>query len=102
MLPRFALVAWPRPIYVEAMKRPPWKVALIAFGVTIVVGLVVGLIATNVVNPGGDAFERGQRFGTGLGYFAVFVAVVAFLIARRRERRAAQAARDEAERRPPI
>ena len=47
------------------LPRSPLRVAMIAGGLTLLVGLVVGLVAIMFVNPGGDNYKRGQLLGQG-------------------------------------
>src|SRR3954467_7900827 len=66
------------------MKWSPLKAALVTFGSLLAVGLVIGVVVGARVE--GDAFERGRRFGQGLGMFATLSAVVAYLIQKQRVR----------------
>ena len=68
--------------------RPPWRVALIAFGLTILIGVVIGAIVIES-RPSGNmsAFERGEALGNALGMLAFVVAAAAYVIAWRRQQK---------------
>jgi hypothetical protein len=68
--------------------RPPWRVAVIAFALTILVGAVVGAIVIESRPSGGmTPFERGEALGNALGMLAFVVAAVAYVIAWRRQQK---------------
>jgi hypothetical protein len=69
------------------IRRSPLQVALFAFGLTLVLGLVVGLVLImGVVHPGENVEARGEKLGQGLAQLSVCVGVVAYFIQRRRIR----------------
>jgi uncharacterized transporter YbjL len=69
-------------------RRPPWRIALLAFAITIVVGAVIGAIVMEArPSRGMTPFERGEALGNALGMLAIVVAAVTYLIAWRRQQK---------------
>ncbi len=73
------------------MVGKPWspsKAALMAFVITVVVGMVLGLGATIARGElDHHSEERGRRFGKPLGAAALIIAGVTFVVVRARRRR---------------
>jgi hypothetical protein len=71
--------------------RPPWRVALIAFGLTLLAGVVFGLIVIEArPRDGRTPFERGEELGNALATVAAIVATVAYVIAWGRQRKSSE------------
>ena len=68
--------------------RSPLKVSLMAFGLTVVIGMIVGLVLINVIHPGQNLEARGEKFGQGLAQLSVCVGVVAYIVQWRRTNKA--------------
>jgi hypothetical protein len=65
--------------------RSPLKVSLMAFGLTAVIGMIVGFVLMYfVIHPGENMRARGEKFGQGLGQLSVCVGVVAYIVQWRR------------------
>lgn len=68
--------------------RPPWRVALLAFGLTLLVGVVIGAVVMETrPAPGRTPFERGEALGNALAMVSLIVACVAYVIAWGRQRK---------------
>ena len=68
--------------------RPPWRVAVIAFALTILVGAVVGaIVIESRPRRGMTPFERGEALGNALAMVALIVACLAYVIAWGRQRK---------------
>lgn len=66
------------------LPRSPMRVGLIAFGLTLLIGLVVGMVAILVINPGGDPEQRGELLGRGLAPLSMIIGATAYFIQRKR------------------
>ena len=67
-------------------RRSPLRVGLYAFGLTLVLGLIVGVTLIMVIDSGASPEARGERFGQGLAPLALVVGAVAYYIQWRRTR----------------
>jgi drug/metabolite transporter (DMT)-like permease len=66
------------------LPRSPMRVGLIAFGLTILIGLVIGLVGILVINPGGNPEKRGELLGQGLAPLSMIVGAIAYFVQRKR------------------
>jgi uncharacterized membrane protein len=64
------------------MKWSPIKAAIVAFLAVLALGIVAAIALVSQIHD--HAYERGQKFGQGLATFSVVVAVVAYLVQKRR------------------
>jgi hypothetical protein len=63
----------------------PLKAALIVFGIFVLLGCVVAVVATSTTGTIHDQpYQRGQQIGTGVGVIAVLAGVAAYFIQQRR------------------
>ena len=63
----------------------PLKAALIVFGVVVVLGCIVAVVATSSTGTIHDQpYARGQQIGTGVGVLATLAGAAAYFIQQRR------------------
>ena len=63
----------------------PLKAALIVFGIVVVLGCIVAVVATSSTGTIHDRpYQRGQQVGTGVGVLAVLAGAAAYFIQQRR------------------